>query len=716
MNLKLENLNFFCINIDQNGHIVNATNQDMFQIDTLLGKNLFDLINEDDKKSIHKHFFNVVNKISFQEKFQCRVSLHNTDTPQWFELTLSGIFDVEVLKTVHIIFYNIHDMQLNSIENRENHRSVVELSDKISTVFFKYDVKQEKLSFINKQIYNLIKIDSESILKDSSILFDFFGKQFKDNLIQSVTNNLDFIHVFKVQVKKSATEEEMVQKQIKVAVYKDSYYDQNNPFLNGVLMDITEQELIKEQLIESKNSTELMSKNRFSLLAKSSHEIRTPLNGILGAVDILKLKELNSDQLRWIEMIEKSSSSLLHIIDDILDFSKIDAGKLNINLEPFSFDEIIHDLQDMFSPLCSKQKMKIVFNNSLTKQYVGDAGRIKQIVTNFLSNAFKSSKDTDIIASFYEKDNQVYISVKDFGKGISQTDQSCLFQFFSQVGNNQGSGLGLSICKSLTTLMNGEIGVISDIGQGAEFWVLLPLTVSENNGSTKNITPVESSMNSVVQSTNKFLVAEDNETNLSILKNVFDHLKLNVDFVTNGQEALDKCRETKYDMIFMDCQMPIMDGLQATKNIRKKSLNEQTPIIALTAHAFDDYKEKCFLSGMTGFLSKPLRINQLSETINKYIPLDISNPEYDENSEDMVSLFRKNLHRDVQVMLQSFQQGNFDIVAEKAHSMKSASAWVNLNELSSIFKLLEQSARNNDYNKTQNYIKQLRVQIERDSL
>jgi len=128
-------------------------------------------------------------------------------------------------------------------------------------------------------------------------------------------------------------------------------------------MDITEQEIIKEQLIDSKNSTELMSKNRFSLLAKSSHEIRTPLNGILGAVDILKLKELNPEQLRWIEMIEKSSSSLLNIINDILDFSKIDAGKLSLSLEPFSFEEIINDVQDLFAPECAKENIKIIKRN-----------------------------------------------------------------------------------------------------------------------------------------------------------------------------------------------------------------------------------------------------------------------------------------------------------------------------------------------------------------
>lgn len=704
MSLKLHKINLFCINIDQNGQIINARTSDMFQIDTLLNKNFFDLIDEEDKKAIHKKFFNIVNKVSFEEKIHCRI-FDDSNSSLWYELTLSGSFDLDKLTSIHINFYNIDSLKNELSKSQEIQRSVVELSEKIRIVFFKYDVKQDKFVFINKQIFSLINLNSDVILQDSEVFFNLFGSTLRQHFIESAENNVDYTQVFKV---KSLDNKE---KQLKMSVYQDNYYDHDNSFLNGVLIDITDQELIKEQLIESKNSTELTSKNRFSLLAKSSHEIRTPLNGILGAVEILKLKGIPTEYLKWVDLIEQSSESLLTIINDILDFSKIDAGKMVLNLEPFDFKDIIHDSTDLFLPKCEKKNISIIIKNELTKKYVGDAGRIKQILINFLSNALKFSK-TDIIASFYEKENKVYMSVKDFGKGISSSDQLKLFQFFSQLGVNEGSGLGLSICKSLANIMDGDIGVISEVGQGSEFWVLLPLPVALDIVQKEEHKEVDLN----ISASKRFLVAEDNETNISILKQIFSHLKLSADFVVNGQDALNYSREKKYDMIFMDCQMPIMDGLTATKHIRKHSLNEQTPIIALTAHAFEDYKEKCFLAGMTGFLSKPLKVSQLSETINQYIALDICNDEYDENTEDMMLIFRKNLHRDMQVILKAFQQGDFETVANKAHSMKSASLWVNLSELSLVFKSLEQESRNNDYNKTQSFVKQLRVLIEKERL
>lgn len=686
------------LEVDPQGMIIYCSQSSHFE--SKVGRSFFDLISNKDNSQVKKSLFKIINENSKIETFQARISIEGKET--WVELTLTPEVKNNILEKIKIIVYDINKLKEEITAQENLIDSFCDLGEKINTVVFKINLETEKFLFINNKIYDFIGISSDDLRKDSKLFFNKIDPTLKiksklDDCSINKNRHFDFF--------------EFNSKTFKIIMSPDNFYSDHS-VVSGVLVDVTEQEKIKSELIKAKNSTELLSKQRFNLLAKSSHEIRTPLNGILGATEILLSENMDQSSKRWVRIIEDSSKSLLNIINDILDFSKIDSNKLELNKIDFNFNNLINESLNVFSGICSKKQIKIIVDSNLSNNYIGDANRIKQIILNFLSNAIKFS-NKDIILNIKEiSNNQIYISVKDFGRGISISDQTKLFEFFSQIGINEGSGLGLSICKSLASLMNGEIGVISDIDQGSEFWVKIPLEKSANQYSEaiKEQTHVEKICNSCQ---NQILLAEDNETNRAIITQMFKTLGFNIDLAFDGEQALAKANSKKYDLIFMDCEMPKMDGLKATKEIRKNLINKHTPVIALTAHAFDDYKEKCFFSGMNGFLSKPMNTQSLGTVIKKYLKLDLNNPEYDETQEFDI-LFKKNLYRDVQEIISSLRAGDFETLRVKSHSQKSASNWLHYTKLSGLFKKLEDLAKESNASESQLVLKEIFKIMDKD--
>jgi PAS domain S-box-containing protein len=408
--------------------------------------------------------------------------------------------------------------------------------------------------------------------------------------------------------------------------------ESKNILLDGIIQDITE-------LKKAQSDAEAATVAKSMFLANMSHEIRTPLNGIIGMCEILESSTVTPTQIDAIETIQYSSETLLDIVDSILDLSKIEAGKLDLEAIPFNLHQMIHRLGMMMQARVQKKglEFRIQMAKEVPEMVIGDPTKIRQIILNLLSNSVKFTSKGYIAlgVDYYDcgPDTQVFsFYVTDTGIGIPIDKQADIFEKFTQSDASTtrkygGTGLGLAICKQLTTLMGGEIGVISEPDRGARFWVIVPLQATPNtNGSitypsTSSKTSIEQTLHDTSQWQNtRILLVEDNTTNQKVCTLLLN--KIGVQYITianNGIEALKQLDSStksianpSFDVIIMDCQMPEMDGLEATRLIRQRSDHYQhIPVIALTANAHAEDKARCLESGMTAYLSKPCRLDTL---------------------------------------------------------------------------------------------------------
>ncbi|MEX2397637.1 MAG: ATP-binding protein, partial [Balneolales bacterium] len=358
--------------------------------------------------------------------------------------------------------------------------------------------------------------------------------------------------------------------------------------------------------------------------------IRTPMNGLLGMNELLLDTDLSEEQREYTEMAKVSAETLLKIINDILDFSKIEAGKMELEAVPFNLSDIVKTLSHLIEK--SNTGKEIIFSSNTDKKIpatlIGDPVRIRQILLNYGTNALKFTEEGRIsfnVELLAEDSHTVELkfSVSDTGMGISADDKYKLFEKFSQVNtftsrNYGGSGLGLSICKQLTQLMGGEVGVESEVDKGSTFWFTAILKKVESNGhpvdvnNDKKEAPQPSS-----PATGKILIAEDDMGNQVLFKNILEKENYIVDVADNGLTVIEAIEHTPYRLILMDLQMPKVDGLQATAAIRKKEKNtgKSIPIIALTGSMIKDYKSL----GFDDYVLKPMKKNHLLQIIRKWM-------------------------------------------------------------------------------------------------
>ena len=385
--------------------------------------------------------------------------------------------------------------------------------------------------------------------------------------------------------------------------------------------EITDKKIFEEQLQRSQEKAirALNTKSRF--LANMSHEIRTPMNGIIGLTEVLKGRIDNLDCRDKIECIQKSGHSLLKIIDDILDFSKLEAGKVELDIVSIDLRKELSQIVELLADKASENgtMISLNLNHDLPKWIYADPVRVRQVVTNLLSNAIKFTSHglIDVRAANYTEGEEsfVKISVKDSGIGIPLEHQEKLFQSFSQVDASTtrkygGTGLGLSICKGLVTSMGGRMWLNSTPDIGSIFYFTFPLKESKE-APDWDVEPDQDNM--VLDASISILVAEDNSINRSVIDGYLESLGCHADFACNGKEAIAMCQSKDYDLILMDCNMPVIDGYKATQAI--KAFSQSTKIIALTASAMASDKEKCMQAGMDGFLSKPLSKLQLKKEL-----------------------------------------------------------------------------------------------------
>ncbi|KKB55060.1 ATP-binding protein [Parabacteroides gordonii] len=385
--------------------------------------------------------------------------------------------------------------------------------------------------------------------------------------------------------------------------------------LKDMLMNSLEQQkIVESELRVAKEKAEESDHLKSAFLANMSHEIRTPLNAIVGFSGLLAMAENYEERDEYINIINNNNELLLQLINDILDLSKIEANTLEFVYSDIDINQLLCDIEQT-SRLKAADGVQVSFVEKLPHCIIRtDKNRLSQVVTNFINNAIKFTKEGSIYFGYKHKENNLYFYVSDTGCGIDKDVKDSVFQRFVKLDSfAQGTGLGLSICQMIVHKLGGEIGVDSELGQGSTFWFTLPDTViEESHISVAETNKTEVSTESPTDNkTATLLIAEDNESNYTLIKAILKDY--NLLHAWNGQEAIDLYRKYHPDMILMDLKMPIMDGYQATEEIRKD--NTIIPIIAVTAFAFAEDEQRVSQSGFNGYVAKPIKPNNLKKKI-----------------------------------------------------------------------------------------------------
>jgi signal transduction histidine kinase/ActR/RegA family two-component response regulator len=392
------------------------------------------------------------------------------------------------------------------------------------------------------------------------------------------------------------------------------------------------------ELETQRQIAESASKSKSEFLTNMSHEIRTPMNGVLGMLDILRNTQMTTEQSDLLQTASNSAEALLAIINDILDISRLEAGKIELESIPFNLAGLVKEVCSLQSGQARAKMLEItcLIPVDFPACWQGDPTRIHQVLTNLVGNAIKFTEHGEVLVkisadSTETSQSSLRFEISDTGIGISPETQARLFKPFTQADSSTarrfgGTGLGLSISKTLVTLMGGEIGVESQLGKGTCFWFTLPLALSEEARQSPAVTtlPVSLAAAESLQdySSKQVLMVEDNLINQKVLLAKLAQFHIKPDVANNGVEALEKLAEKTYDLVLMDCQMPIMDGYEATGIFREREAAAQTPrtaVIALTAHATTDARDTCLNSGMDDYLSKPINRNELTAILVRWL-------------------------------------------------------------------------------------------------
>lgn len=533
----------------------------------------------------------------------------------------------------------------SALERNRNENKIIESEEKFKliannipgTVYLsKFDAFSTKI-FLNDEVLNLTGYSKSEFIENNLSFLSLIHPDDKDEVINSQIDNLQrgmpLHNVYRIQRK---TGEYIWVEEFGDVIKRDDEIE----FVGGIYFDITNKKEI-EDAIKAKQLAEAANKSKSDFLANMSHEIRTPLNGIIGFTHLLMKTELEEIQEKYMTTINQSAHSLLEIINDILDFSKIEAGKLELFIDLYDIKKVLGQVFDLIIYESNQKNLSLELNidPDVPKYIWTDIVRIKQILINLLSNAVKFTTEGSIklnVSVLEKKKNNhclIRFSVIDTGIGILEKNQKKIFKAFSQEDSSTtrkfgGTGLGLTISNQLLALMESRLQLESKIDEGSTFFFDLNLKTSNQsitnkyNSELKRLN-IELETDKIEPNSNDitFLIVEDNKVNMLLLKTIIKNLYNNAYIFEceNGYEAIQQFERINPTIVFMDIQMPIMNGYETTRAIRNTKKGRDIPIIAVTAGAEKEERNKCISAGMDDYISKPIVKGSVEETLTKWL-------------------------------------------------------------------------------------------------
>ncbi|WP_348822488.1 PAS domain S-box protein [Flavobacterium aestuarii] len=495
-----------------------------------------------------------------------------------------------------------------------------------------YDEKYTKI-YLNDEIEKLTGYPKSDFLENKIFFIDLIHPDDIENVLQKNKEALEqkkAVHVVYRIIHKNGSI-------VWVEEFGDSILKNGEiAFMEGIFIDITEKKK-NESIVKEKELAEAANKAKSEFLANMSHEIRTPLNGIIGYTDLLMSSKLETTQKQYMKTINQSANILLEVVNDILDFSKIESGKLDLNIEKYCIEDIILQIKELvhYQAISKNLEINYIINEGVPKYIWVDYIRLKQVLINLLTNAIKFTHIGSInlsISVLEVQKNHSFLrfSVKDTGIGIRKSNQKIIFQAFSQEDSSTtkkfgGTGLGLTISNQLLSLMNSKLQINSQYNSGSTFFFDIKLKSSNKIKQDKSLDPKKAvTENRILEFENeepKILIVEDNKINMLLTKTLIKQIipKCIIHESTDGEKALEIVSQINPDIIFMDIQMPLINGYEATKQIRKIEQLEDTVIIALTAGTIKGEKEKCIEAGMNDYVSKPIVKKTLEDILEKWL-------------------------------------------------------------------------------------------------
>ncbi|WP_207434479.1 PAS domain S-box protein [Sabulibacter ruber] len=551
---------------------------------------------------------------------------HPSGTSEWREVLLNPIYlEDGSFEDVSAIALDITEKKISQLGLAENEEKFRQIFESFQDLYYKTGIEGD-FQLISPSVQEVLGYtQSEAMRMNISQLYVY--PEDREELLKMLFNQKT-VRNFETTLRTNQ------QQEIEVLINSRLILNQNQEpvAIEGVCRDITELKETQRELIRAKEVAEnsLQVKNQF--LANMSHELRTPMNGIIGMIDLLHHTASNDEQTDYIDTLRKSSDALLDILNDILDLSKIQAGKLQLHETGIDLFYVLDKIHSLFANRATQKDLTFTYEISEdTPRYIiTDETRLLQILSNLTSNAIKFTNEGTVSVEVSRVEGEddkhlIMFRVKDSGIGISEEDIQLLFTNFTQLDNSSsksfgGTGLGLAISKQLSELLGGQIGVESEPGKGSTFWFTILCREADDIKQIHEQLQSAKELEEIGQfdPEPKLLLVDDNQINQKVALKLLERMGCFADVASNGFEAIEKATQKQYDLIFMDIQMPEMDGVTATHELKKLLGTECPPIVAMTAYSMKDDAEKFINEGLDDYVSKPVKISDLYHRIQKW--------------------------------------------------------------------------------------------------
>ncbi|GJM28686.1 MAG: hypothetical protein DHS20C17_13210 [Cyclobacteriaceae bacterium] len=644
----------------------------------------------------------------------------------WLDIHLNPIFRNDgSVKEVSGIAHDVTDKKRSGLALRESEEKFRNIFESFQDLYFKC-TPQGNILMVSPSVCEMTGYDQYEVLEKNVTNYYLYTTKTKDLLRQLVQHRS--VRNFEASLVRKDGKIMQCICNVRLKAGNDGSLE-----IEGVLRDITRLKETNEQLIQAKEVAERSLKVKEEFLANMSHEIRTPMNGIIGMLDLLSASVLEPKQAEYLETIKKSSDLLMEILNDILDLSKIEAGKMKLRKTPVEIRQVIGKLVALFSQQAARQKISLAYyiHPRLPEYVILDETRFMQIISNLISNALKFTGDGGSIhlsmkPQFkYGKTHVIKVSVRDTGIGIAKEHLTSLFQSFSQLDHSStksfgGTGLGLRISKELCELMNGNIGVYSTPNLGSTFWFTF-----ETVSATKEMVQKEKDEDRVPEVftdyTPRILLVDDNQVNRQVANEMLKSAGCEVELASNGHEAIARATAKEYDLIFMDIQMPEMDGVTATQKLKEMKLPKLPPIVAMTAYGMEPDRERFLKQGLDDYLSKPIKAHNLVSKVKKWVNGDLETIQGTKETSDsfkiidetiisqltkysgpeMVLEILKDFERETQEQVDqcqhSLKEKDYQSILRELHTMKGSAGTLGIERLAQKAKQIEINLKSDEH-------------------